>query len=198
MNIQKVIQKQIVHGIRKSIIETLPIRKIDILYLFIFEIIFTVCNEYSVVLCLLSSIIHWLISADIGPYNCIKKMPKILMLDASKYNNKTEIMNYSGLTLWMYTFYDYSLFGTEFCLKWFIYYVISYAFIILYNMKMHYAKFNFTSPKTEINENYKCNSCGISKPHMNRCSRCKSVYYCSKKCQVDNWSYHKKLCKPCN
>jgi hypothetical protein len=27
-----------------------------------------------------------------------------------------------------------------------------------------------------------------------RCSKCKMVYYCSKECQINNWSIHKKSC----
>ena len=28
-----------------------------------------------------------------------------------------------------------------------------------------------------------------------KCSRCKVYYYCSKKCQLEDWSHHKHLCK---
>lgn len=29
----------------------------------------------------------------------------------------------------------------------------------------------------------------------NKCSACKKVYYCSKKCQTDHWKEHKEICK---
>lgn len=35
----------------------------------------------------------------------------------------------------------------------------------------------------------------ISKNQLNRCSGCKSVYYCSRKCQGVDWRYHKNHCK---
>jgi hypothetical protein len=28
-----------------------------------------------------------------------------------------------------------------------------------------------------------------------KCSRCKIYYYCSKKCQIDDWNHHKHYCK---
>lgn len=46
-----------------------------------------------------------------------------------------------------------------------------------------------------INEGIKCASCG--KPASNRCSRCKSVWYCSRECQVEHYKKggHKAVCK---
>ena len=37
-----------------------------------------------------------------------------------------------------------------------------------------------------------CNSCG--KEAEKRCSTCGEVYYCSVKCQRNDWSSHKKVC----
>ena len=40
----------------------------------------------------------------------------------------------------------------------------------------------------------KCSNC--DKPNSNlKCSKCKLVFYCSKECQVKDWSTHKLLCK---
>jgi predicted Zn-ribbon and HTH transcriptional regulator len=39
----------------------------------------------------------------------------------------------------------------------------------------------------------KCANCG--KDATNRCSRCKSEWYCGKDCQVKRWNLHKEICK---
>ena len=39
----------------------------------------------------------------------------------------------------------------------------------------------------------KCANCG--KDASQRCSRCKSEWYCSRECQVKRWKIHKQLCK---
>ncbi|KAF2078153.1 hypothetical protein CYY_000537 [Polysphondylium violaceum] len=31
---------------------------------------------------------------------------------------------------------------------------------------------------------------------LRKCSSCKMVYYCSKECQIKNWSFHKAICRP--
>lgn len=41
----------------------------------------------------------------------------------------------------------------------------------------------------------KCEYCGVRKEKMLRCGQCKSVHYCSKKCQRPHWKKHKKTCK---
>ncbi|XP_011407549.2 PREDICTED: ubiquitin carboxyl-terminal hydrolase 19-like [Amphimedon queenslandica] len=40
----------------------------------------------------------------------------------------------------------------------------------------------------------KCCGCGDKGSGFKRCSRCKSVEYCSRKCQEDDWSRHRKRC----
>ena len=44
-----------------------------------------------------------------------------------------------------------------------------------------------------------CFHCGTSEEDVGRkimsCSRCKSIYYCSRQCQKDDWKRHKKECK---
>ena len=39
----------------------------------------------------------------------------------------------------------------------------------------------------------KCKICG--KVAHNKCSKCKSAFYCSKDCQTLDWKKHKKMCK---
>lgn len=41
-----------------------------------------------------------------------------------------------------------------------------------------------------------CVQCQEPVQHMSRCSRCRQVVYCSRKCQVDHWPMHKRLCTP--
>lgn len=41
-----------------------------------------------------------------------------------------------------------------------------------------------------------CANCEQRMNDMQRCSRCKLTYYCSKACQKANWQIHKKVCKP--
>ena len=39
----------------------------------------------------------------------------------------------------------------------------------------------------------KCANCG--KDATNRCSRCKTEWYCGKDCQIKRWKLHKDICK---
>jgi hypothetical protein len=40
-----------------------------------------------------------------------------------------------------------------------------------------------------------CNFCKTPKETLKKCGRCKSILYCSKKCQIKHWPTHKKVCK---
>ena len=44
----------------------------------------------------------------------------------------------------------------------------------------------------EFMEDPKCEECG--KPALQRCSKCKHSWYCSRDCQLRQWKKHKKLC----
>ncbi len=39
-----------------------------------------------------------------------------------------------------------------------------------------------------------CANCNISAPNLKKCGRCKDIYYCSRECQVVNWTKHKPNC----
>jgi hypothetical protein len=43
----------------------------------------------------------------------------------------------------------------------------------------------------------KCSGCsvGLQEDQIKRCAKCKSVFYCSRDCQVKDWSAHKLACK---
>ena len=50
--------------------------------------------------------------------------------------------------------------------------------------------------KTTSIKNKNVNKCSLClKSAKNQCSKCKTVYYCSKDCQVKHWNLHKKVCK---
>ena len=39
-----------------------------------------------------------------------------------------------------------------------------------------------------------CQECGKTRPEMKKCSKCKSVSYCNRECQRQNWKIHKLEC----
>jgi hypothetical protein len=43
---------------------------------------------------------------------------------------------------------------------------------------------------------YKCSFCRVPNPDLKRCSKCKHVYYCDEKHQLDHWEQHKTTCMP--
>ena len=47
--------------------------------------------------------------------------------------------------------------------------------------------------KKYFGETCECEDC--DKPAVLQCSRCKSVKYCNKECQLSDWGKHKKKCK---
>ncbi|WAQ99423.1 SMYD2-like protein [Mya arenaria] len=50
---------------------------------------------------------------------------------------------------------------------------------------------------TNVN-NINCNVCETQLSVMKRCTKCKSVFYCSRECQVKDWPKHQISCKPSN
>ena len=52
-----------------------------------------------------------------------------------------------------------------------------------------------TFPKTAAQLKKACGSCKSKKKKLRACAGCKSVYYCSVKCQHDVWEKHKVECK---
>ena len=45
----------------------------------------------------------------------------------------------------------------------------------------------------EFMDDPKCEECGD--PATQRCSKCKSAWYCSRDCQLRQWKKHKPICK---
>ena len=43
-------------------------------------------------------------------------------------------------------------------------------------------------------ESYRCNTCLKPGDNMKKCSICKNVYYCDRKCQKHDWAVHKTTC----
>ncbi len=39
-----------------------------------------------------------------------------------------------------------------------------------------------------------CTICGVYEKKLMKCSRCQLVYYCSEKCQHEDWKNHKRIC----
>lgn len=48
--------------------------------------------------------------------------------------------------------------------------------------------------ESKIISKRKCEYCCMELPDLKKCSRCKSVHYCSVTCQKDDWADHKKVC----
>lgn len=46
--------------------------------------------------------------------------------------------------------------------------------------------------KFEVKDKHTCKLCG--KDAIQRCSRCKNEWYCSRSCQVTHWAQHKDIC----
>lgn len=42
-----------------------------------------------------------------------------------------------------------------------------------------------------------CRACDTPGPSL-LCSRCKSIMYCNKDCQKNDWSDHKRICRKCD
>lgn len=42
---------------------------------------------------------------------------------------------------------------------------------------------------------FQCQKTDSDTEKMYQCSKCKSVYYCSKECQIQHWKKHKKQCQ---
>lgn len=51
---------------------------------------------------------------------------------------------------------------------------------------------NFTNERYLEHEK-QCANC--SKEAIKKCSQCVITYYCSRECQVENWTIHKSICK---
>ena len=52
-----------------------------------------------------------------------------------------------------------------------------------------------TSTQANVDKCANCSKTGTSKAPLKRCSACQKVFYCSSKCQTENWPSHKALCK---
>ena len=54
-----------------------------------------------------------------------------------------------------------------------------------------------TSQSDETNRIQRCGYCDNIAKTMQKCSRCKAIFYCSKTCQSLDWNHkHRKICRP--
>jgi hypothetical protein len=72
--------------------------------------------------------------------------------------------------------------------------------IIAGNMMCRFPKYSYV--RNQLNKQTKlvksCNNCNkryTPNSGFMKCGGCKITYYCSKKCQLENWKEHKKICK---
>ena len=86
--------------------------------------------------------------------------------------------------VWCNTLYDDASGGTRFS-------TCSLACTKLMAKKLR-REFGQQGEKVEV----LCNTCHVSKPSMQRCARCNTIYYCSKECQRQDWKEHKQECVP--
>ncbi|XP_076071147.1 uncharacterized protein LOC143042625 isoform X2 [Mytilus galloprovincialis] len=49
-----------------------------------------------------------------------------------------------------------------------------------------------------MSDETKCNVCKTKNQIMKRCTRCHSVFYCSKECQISDWKTHRQICQQIN
>jgi hypothetical protein len=50
------------------------------------------------------------------------------------------------------------------------------------------------SADVAMNTTKTCSACGIQPKKPSRCSKCMSAFYCNRKCQLNHWKEHKKVC----
>ena len=52
-----------------------------------------------------------------------------------------------------------------------------------------------TTNSPSINMTNMCMTCYKRRPNMGLCEKCHQVYYCSTKCQIEDWEKHKRICR---
>ena len=197
----------LVREIQKNLKNTLPIHPVDIAGLCSVELflwVYPVSWIWGLCIYTMHSMTHMLRSqkACLGVGAFIETLPQILRISEEKFDSGKEYYFYLICPFVCTLTHSHSIFGIVYIFKWYMLYMMFYVFNLLSFASIQYEKYNkmnsmMSSVFMKSSSSDECAVCGTRNENMKRCSRCKSVFYCSRDCQVKHWSVHKLTCVKC-